>query len=311
MTKPMRSRIPRPLRVPVGLAGLGVVVAACLAHPAGPARAATDPRVAGASSPRVVATRTNTEMLVAAARAVARSLAARVPLAPGSRVALQPEGRDPVDTDLTEALLLALNDKGFTCELVPAPTPDTAIAITPTVPDTTGLTAAAAAAGGGSPGREAYAKLQAERKAQAARADSLATLAAALAAAHPVSPSHGLPANAVGLPLLSYRVAEGRVDYVRSLRSGIFGSERLERRATARVTLKLRSPGDDAVRWSASADTSFGDVVPKADIGALEDRTRPETRPMAPQSNLKKIVEPTLVVALVAGLVALFYQNRP
>jgi hypothetical protein len=303
MTKPMRPRIPRLFRV---LAGLAVLAAAGLAAGSGPARAASDPRVAGATAPRVGATRTNTEMLVAA-RAVARSLADQVPLTPGTRVALQPEGSNPVDTDLTEALLLALNRKGFTCELVPAPPPDSLTGAASTAPDTAGMGASAAAVATGLGARDAYLRLQAERKAQAARADSLAALAGPAAASAP----RGLPAAAVGLPLLSYRVAEGRVDYVRSFRSGIFGAERLERRATARVTLKLRAPGDDAVRWSASADTSFGDVVAKADIGALEDRLRPETRPIAPQSNLKKIVEPALVVALIAGLVALFYQNRP
>jgi hypothetical protein len=51
--------------------------------------------------------------------------------------------------------------------------------------------------------------------------------------------------------------------------------------------------------------------VSKAELPSLEDRLRPETRPLPPQSNLKHIVEPALVVALIAGLVALFYQNRP
>jgi len=141
----------------------------------------------------------------------------------------------------------------------------------------------------------------------------MAALAAALAAAHPATAAaaHGLPAAAAGLPLLTYRVAEGRVDYVKLFRSGIFGSERFARRATARVTLKLHAAGDDAVRWSASADTTFSDVIAKTDAAALEDRTRSETRPIQPQSNLKKIVEPALVVTLIAGLVALFYQNRP
>jgi hypothetical protein len=98
---------------------------------------------------------------------------------------------------------------------------------------------------------------------------------------------------------------------LRLFRSGIFGSERIERRATTRVTLKLHPPDSDAVRWSTSADTTLGDVVSRAELASLEDRLRPETRPVPPQSNLKKVVEPALVLALIAGLVALFYQNRP
>jgi hypothetical protein len=48
-----------------------------------------------------------------------------------------------------------------------------------------------------------------------------------------------------------------------------------------------------------------------SDLSALEDRQRPETRPVAPSSSMGKIVEPVLVVVLIAGLVSLFYQNRP
>ncbi len=267
------------------------------------AHADTDPRVAGASAPRVVAARTNTEMLVASARAVAAKLASVVPLPAGARVALQPEGHEAVDTDVSEALLLAFNARGFSCLLLPAPVADTTAAAAPAPPDT-----AAAKPGTGPGAKEAYLKLQEERKAQQALADSLARLAAAHGGA---SSGAGSPALPAGVPLLTYRVAEGRVDYARLFRSGIFGAERIERRATTRVTLKLHAPGDDAVRWSTSADTTIADVVPRAELAALEDRMRPETRPVPPQSNLKKVVEPALVVALIAGLVALFYQNRP
>jgi len=302
MTKSMRHGATRRGHAPWAL---GI---ACLALVGAGARAEADPRVAGAGAPRVVAMRTNTELLVAAARAVAAQLTDELPLPPGSRIALQPEGQNPVDTDITEALLLALNGKGFTCLIVTAAAPESSVSV---VPAATGADTAAVGAGLGA--KEAYLKLQEERKAQAARADSVAAVAAALAAAHPatVAAAHGLPQAAVGLPLLTYRVAEGRVDYVRLFRSGIFGAERFERRATTRVTLKLHAPGDDAVRWSASADTTLSDVIAKTDAAALEDRTRSETRPIQPQSNLKKIVEPALVVTLIAGLVALFYQNRP
>jgi len=267
------------------------------------ALAAPDPRVAGALAPRGVGSRTNTELLVAAARAVAARLAAVVPISGGTRIALQPEGHDPVDTDVSEALLLALNARGFECLLLTPLVVDTTTAALPP-PDS----AAAAAAAPTTPGssRDAYLKLQDQRRAQQARADSIAQAMAAHAAAAPAS--HAL---AAGVPLLTYRVAEGRVDYVLMFRSGIFGAERIERRATTRVTLKLHAPGDEAVRWSTSADTTLGDVVNRTELSALEDRMRPETRPLAPQSNLKKIIEPALVVALIAGLVALFYQNRP
>jgi hypothetical protein len=113
-------------------------------------------------------------------------------------------------------------------------------------------------------------KLQAERMAQAARADSIAR--ARTGTPPPPAPAPGagsVMANggaAATLAILAYRVPEARVDYVRVFRGGLFGAERIERRATARIALRLFAPGSDAVRWSASADTSLGDVVMKSEI---------------------------------------------
>ena len=119
-------------------------------------------------------------------------------------------------------------------------------------------------------------------------------------------------AAAGDLPVVTWRVQEARVDYVRQFRSGLFGAHRIERRARADFALRYSAPGSDGVTWSAAADTAIGDVVLKSEISALEDRTRPESRPTLPPSGgVKKIVEPLLVVVLVAGLVSLFYQNRP
>jgi hypothetical protein len=196
------------------------------------------------------------------------------------------------------------------------------LAAIPAAPDATGQAAAQAAAPAGAAGEAsssqpsggnlgAFAQLQAERAAQAARADSIAK--AAGPAPRPPAASASVLATGVGgdMTVISYRVAEARVDYVRQFRGGVFGSQRIERRGSARIALRMSSPGSDAVRWSASADTSVGDVVLKSEIASLEDRTRPETRPVPPSSGIGKIVEPVLVVLLIAGLVSLFYQNRP
>jgi len=98
---------------------------------------------------------------------------------------------------------------------------------------------------------------------------------------------------------------------VRQFRGGLFGSPRVERRARVDLAIRLAPAGSDAITWSASADSTVGDVVHKSELAALEDRTRPETRPTLPSSSFKKVLEPALVVVLIAGLVSLFYQNRP
>ena len=259
---------------------------------------------------------TNAQLLQSAVLAVANQLVAEAPLTPGMRIGLRAESDQPLDSDVAEALLQALNARHVDCVMLAA------IPAAPAAPDATGQTAAQAAAPAGSDAATpaappasgalgAFAQLQAERAAQAARADSIAK-AAEPAPRPPAAAASVLATGAGGeMTVISYRVSEARVDYVRQFRGGLFGSQRIERRGSARIALRMSSPGSDAVRWSASADTSVGDVVLKSEIASLEDRTRPETRPVAPSSGISKIVEPVLVVLLIAGLVSLFYQNRP
>lgn len=259
-------------------------------------------RVFGAISP------SNSQLLLDAARAVARTLVGQVPLTPGTRVTLRPEvGTVPgVETDVADALVMALNERRIECVLL-APTGGTAVEGATVGADST----AVAHKEGEVPTLGAFAQLQAERAAQAALADSLKRA---------VGATGGTPAQASvlagagtdgNLALLTYRVPEARVDYVRLFRGGLFGAERIERRATVRIALRLANPGVDAVRWSATADTTISDVVMRSETVALEDRLRPETRPTPPTSGLKKVIEPVLVIVLIAGLVSLFYQNRP
>src|SRR5258705_5028274 len=62
----------------------------------------------------------NSQLLLDAARAVARTLVAQVPLTPGTRVALRAElGAVPgVETDVADALVMALNDRRIECVLL-------------------------------------------------------------------------------------------------------------------------------------------------------------------------------------------------
>jgi hypothetical protein len=269
--------------------------------------------VRGASDDPVPAT--NAQMLLAASRAVARSLVAQAPLTPGTRVGLRQEPGQAMETDVLDALVMALNERRIECVVLGAAPVETQESAAPT---DSAKTQSQAAPGGSGGNLGEFVKLQAERNAQAARADSVRRAhggeSSPPAATPSPSPAASVMANggvAANLAVITYRVPEARVDYVRVFRGGLFGAERIERRASARIALRLLAPGTDAVRWSASADTSLSDVVMKSQIASLEDRTRPETRPIAPSSSIKKYIEPALVVILIAGLVSLFYQNRP
>jgi len=290
----------RPGRPRAALVSLTVALVLCVLAPARGARGAEDEPV----SP------SNALLLLDATRAVARALVAQAPLTPGTRVGVRREAGEGVNSDALDALVMALNERRIEC-VVLEPLGAEGTGEGTVAPDTAGVPQAAPK----STDLGQFSKLQAERLAQAARADSIAR--ARTGAPPPPAPAPGagsVMANggaAATLAVLAYRVPEARVDYVRVFRGGLFGAERIERRATARIALRLFAPGSDAVRWSASADTSLGDVVMKSEIASLEDRTRPETRPIAPTSSIKKYIEPALVVILIAGLVSLFYQNRP
>lgn len=258
--------------------------------------------IAPAAPARDAAPPSNAQLLLQVVQAVARRLVAEAPITPGTRVALRAESDQPVDADAAEALLFALNERRIECVLIPPAVSSAAAPAAETPPKSP------------APGVESKSLSEMVKQMEAtAKADSAAAAARATEPARPNLAASSILSNEAlaTLPVLTYRVAEARVDYVRVFRGGLFGAERIERRATARLSLKLSGPGSDAVRWSTAADSSIGDVVLRGESSALEDRQRPETRPVAPPSGLKKIVEPALVVVLIAGLVSLFYQNRP
>jgi hypothetical protein len=127
----------------------------------------------------------------------------------------------------------------------------------------------------------------------------------------PLSVADPAAGHAPAFPVLVLGVEEARVDYPRLYRSGLFGGLHVERRATARLSARLLRPETHAVYWIGAADTSFSDNVSRSEVRVLEDPNRPETKGVVPPQSWQKAVEPVLVVALVVGLVSLFYTNRP
>ena len=52
------------------------------------------------------------------------------------------------------------------------------------------------------------------------------------------------------------------------------------------------------------------DQVPADQLERLEDNLYQYKNPIAPSRDLSRLLEPAIVVALVSGLVFLFYTNR-
>ena len=56
---------------------------------------------------------------------------------------------------------------------------------------------------------------------------------------------------------------------------------------------------------------NFVDRFARNQVALVEEERYPDLKSELPQRNVDKVLEPVIVVAVVGGLVALFFQNRP
>jgi hypothetical protein len=117
-------------------------------------------------------------------------------------------------------------------------------------------------------------------------------------------------AMSLGGQLLEYQVASARVTYLR-LRGWLPGRVKIERQALVEARLTLRDPKTSTVRWTGEATHNLVDAFPRSQVTVVEEPTVPTLKAEVPGRSIDKVVEPVIVVAIVAGLVALFFQIRP
>jgi hypothetical protein len=116
--------------------------------------------------------------------------------------------------------------------------------------------------------------------------------------------------SAAGEPVLEYDVTTARVTYLR-LVGFLPGRVKIERQALVEGGLVLRNPLNSDVMWSSDASFNLVDRFPKGRLSTVEDERFSELKGTPPDRNFEKVLEPIVVVLVVAGLVALFFQNRP
>ena len=119
-----------------------------------------------------------------------------------------------------------------------------------------------------------------------------------------------LAAGNPGDPVLEYQLASARVTYLR-LVGFLPGRVKVERQALVEGNLTLRDPNTARVLWIGDAKYSLLDAFPTGQIPLVEDQRFSDLKSTVPNRNLNRVFEPVVVVAVVAGLVALFFQNRP
>jgi len=113
-----------------------------------------------------------------------------------------------------------------------------------------------------------------------------------------------------GDPVLEYSLASARVTYLR-LVGWLPGRVRIERQGLVLGTLTMRDPLTSRVLWTGEAGGNLVDRFPRGQLPLVEDQRYADLKSPAPVRNVDKVFEPIVVVAVVVGLVALFFQNRP
>jgi hypothetical protein len=113
-----------------------------------------------------------------------------------------------------------------------------------------------------------------------------------------------------GEPVLDYQLASARVTYLR-FRGWLPGRVQIERQALVEGRLTLRDPHDARILWTGDASYNLVDAFPRNQLPLVEDSRFTDLQGVVPDRTITKVAEPVIVIAVVAGLVALFFANRP
>ena len=115
-----------------------------------------------------------------------------------------------------------------------------------------------------------------------------------------------------GEPILEYQLATARVTYLRLVGWLPFsGRVKIERQAMVEGGLTMRDPRTSVVLWVGSPSHNLLDRFPRDKLQLVEDQRYSDLTGSVPQRDAGKVLEPLVVVAIVGGLIALFFQNRP
>lgn len=113
-----------------------------------------------------------------------------------------------------------------------------------------------------------------------------------------------------GDPVVEYTLGSAHITYLRFV-GMLPGRVKIERQALVTGSISMRDPNTARVLWTGDLGQNFVDRIPRGQVSMVEEERYPELKAEVPQRNLDKVLEPILVVLIVGGLVALFFQNRP
>lgn len=113
-----------------------------------------------------------------------------------------------------------------------------------------------------------------------------------------------------GDPLVEYTLGSAKITYLR-LVGWLPGRVKIERQSLVTGNLSMREPSASRVLWTGDLGQNFVDRFSRGQVSLVEEARYAELRDTVPGRNMDKVFEPVIVVGVVTGLVALFFQNRP
>ena len=113
-----------------------------------------------------------------------------------------------------------------------------------------------------------------------------------------------------GDPVVEYTLGSAKVTYLRFV-GFLPGRVKIERQSLVTGSIGMRDPNTSRVLWTGDVGQNFVDRFARSQVPLVEEERYPDLKSELPDRNVDKVLEPVIVVAVVGGLVALFFQNRP
>lgn len=107
---------------------------------------------------------------------------------------------------------------------------------------------------------------------------------------------------------LFYKILELQISYPRHRRHRLLGTKWVSRLAQVKIAVQLASAGK--VVWLDDINASIENEFPRKSLSWVEDDSYSFTKAELKERDWNKLLEPTIVSAVVGGLVYLFYSSR-
>jgi hypothetical protein len=109
---------------------------------------------------------------------------------------------------------------------------------------------------------------------------------------------------------LFYRIIELSLRYPEIKRQRFLGGRRVVRKAMLNLSFRLEDTATGKVLWSERVREETSDLIERSMAQSVNNRTYPFLSPSLPDDPQSRYVEPALVIAVVGGLIYLFFASR-